>query len=152
MSFRFYPIYQIGNPQLRVYLPNFWMKLVQPTEKQPPNVVQFKVPLEMTDYDIRNYLEKIYNVKVMHVKSEMEDGKTRPAFKNGYIVKDDDFRRAYVTLPRDETFTFPDLDPEEVKTKDEEELAKYKSQLKSSYRLNAKQKSGRFGLPTWFST
>lgn len=151
MSSRFYPIYQVGNPQLRVYLPNFWMKLVQPKEKQPPNVVQFKVPLQMTDYDIRNYLEKIYQVKVMHVKSEMEDGKTRPAFKNGYIVKDEDFRRVYVTLPRDETFNFPELYPEEVKTKDELERTNYQKSMKESYRVNAKQRKGRFGLPTWFS-
>ena len=31
MSTRWYPIYQRGNPQLRVFLPNFWMKLVKPT-------------------------------------------------------------------------------------------------------------------------
>ena len=31
MSSRWYPIYQRGNPQLRVFLPNFWMKLVKPT-------------------------------------------------------------------------------------------------------------------------
>jgi hypothetical protein len=29
MSTRWYPIYQRGNPQLRIFLPNFWMKLVQ---------------------------------------------------------------------------------------------------------------------------
>jgi hypothetical protein len=29
MSTRWYPIYQRGNPQLRVFLPNFWMKLVK---------------------------------------------------------------------------------------------------------------------------
>ena len=31
MSTRWYPIYQRGNPQLRVFLPNFWMKLVKPS-------------------------------------------------------------------------------------------------------------------------
>ena len=29
MSSRWYPIYQRGNPQLRVFLPNFWMKMVK---------------------------------------------------------------------------------------------------------------------------
>ena len=34
MSSRWYPIYQKGNPQLRVFLPNFWMKMVKPDYNQ----------------------------------------------------------------------------------------------------------------------
>ena len=34
MSTRWYPIYQKGNPQLRVFLPNFWMKMVKPNFNQ----------------------------------------------------------------------------------------------------------------------
>jgi hypothetical protein len=34
MSTRWYPIYQRGNPQLRVFLPNFWMKMVEPNYNQ----------------------------------------------------------------------------------------------------------------------
>lgn len=69
-----YPLYQRGNPQLRVFLPNFWMKLVRPEELQPKNVVQFIVPTGMTNYDIQNYLEKIYKVKVIKVESNIENG------------------------------------------------------------------------------
>jgi len=69
-----YPIYQRGNPQLRIFLPNFWMKLVRPEEKQPKNVVQFKVPTGMTNYDIENYLTKIYKIKVIKVESSIENG------------------------------------------------------------------------------
>lgn len=67
-----YPLYRQGNPQLRVFLPNFFMKLVKPAEQQPANVVQFIVSMQMTKFDIKNYLEKIYNVSaenvVMHVR------------------------------------------------------------------------------------
>ena len=60
-----YPLYRRGNPQLRIYLPNFWMKLLNP-EKQfvraPPNRVTFEVSPEMTKLDVKNYLEKIYKV------------------------------------------------------------------------------------------
>lgn len=52
------------------------MKLVKPEEKQPKNVVQFKVPTGMTNYDIQNYLEKIYKIKVIKVESNIENGKT----------------------------------------------------------------------------
>lgn len=39
MSSRWYPLYQRGNPQLRVFLPNFWLKLVRPSHEQPKNVI-----------------------------------------------------------------------------------------------------------------
>lgn len=47
MSTRWYPLYQKGNPQLRVFLPNFWMKIVKTEHKQPDNVVTFETSMEM---------------------------------------------------------------------------------------------------------
>lgn len=47
MSTRWYPLYQRGNPQLRVFLPNFWMKLVKSEHKQPENIVTFEVSMGM---------------------------------------------------------------------------------------------------------
>jgi large subunit ribosomal protein L23 len=47
MSTRWYPIYQRGNPQLRIFLPNFWMKLVKldkisaPSNKVPTQLLVF---------------------------------------------------------------------------------------------------------------
>lgn len=70
-----YPIWQRGNPQLRVFLPNFWMKLIKPEEPTPPNIVQFITSQEMTHHDVRNYLEKIYKIPVVDVKVEMKTGK-----------------------------------------------------------------------------
>jgi len=51
------------------------MKLVRPAEKQPKNVVQFMVPTGMTNYDIENYLKKIYKINVIKVESSIENGK-----------------------------------------------------------------------------
>nr|XP_034833417.1 probable 39S ribosomal protein L23, mitochondrial isoform X1 [Maniola hyperantus] len=98
MSTRWYPIYQRGNPQLRVFLPNFWMKLVRPSANQQPNLVEFHCSMEMTKHDIKNYLEKIYNVPVIDVKTRIALGKFRKDIGKGYIVKDDDIKFAYVTL------------------------------------------------------
>lgn len=75
LIFNRYPIYQKGNPQLRVYLPNFFMKLVRPDYKQPPNIVKFIVSNEMTNHDIRNYLEKIYNVSMADIRSSIATGR-----------------------------------------------------------------------------
>lgn len=93
-----YPIFQKGGPQLRVYLPNFWMILVKPTEKQPHNVVQFSCSMEMTKYDIKNYLSKIYNIKCVDVRTRICMPPTRQDNVKGYVIKDDDIKYAYVTL------------------------------------------------------
>lgn len=105
MSTRWYPIYQRGNPQLRVFLPNFWMKLMNPEtfigkgNTAPANKLYFVVSSEMTRFDIKNYLEKIYQVPVANVKTFNKMGKTRQNHFGNYIVKDDDYKVAFVTLP-----------------------------------------------------
>ena len=105
MSSRWYPIYQRGNPQLRVFLPNFWMKIVSPESvfgtknvSVPKNKVHFIVSSEMTKVDVRNYLEKIYKVPVADVKTLNKMGKTRRNAFTDYVVKDDDYKLAFVTL------------------------------------------------------
>lgn len=98
MSSRWYPIYQRGNPQLRVFLPNFWMKLVRPTEEQPANVVTFAVSTEMTKHDVKNYLEKIYKIPVVDVRTRIAMGETKRDLAYGYVTKKDDVKLAYVTM------------------------------------------------------
>lgn len=98
MSTRWYPIYRRGNPQLRVFLPNFWMKLIRNPHPQPDNVVTFAVSMEMTKYDVKNYLTKIYNVPVVEVRTRIDAGKTKQEPNFHYVVKDEDTKIAYVTL------------------------------------------------------
>lgn len=74
------------------------MKLVRPEANQPANVVQFACSMEMTKFDMKNYLEKIYNIKVVDVRTRIAMGKTKPARNGGYIVKEDDVKYAYVTM------------------------------------------------------
>lgn len=83
---------------MRIFLPNFWMKLVRSPPNQHPNIVQFHCSMEMTKYDVKNYLEKIYNIPVVDVKTRIAMGKFRKDVGKGYIVKDDDIKHAYVTL------------------------------------------------------
>jgi large subunit ribosomal protein L23 len=47
---------------------------VRPEHKQPPNIVQFHVSLEMTKHDIKNYLEKIYSIPVVDVRTVVAMG------------------------------------------------------------------------------
>ncbi|XP_076761598.1 mitochondrial ribosomal protein L23 [Xylocopa sonorina] len=145
MSTRFYPLYQPGNPQLRVFLPNFWMKLVRPEHDQPKNVVQFHCSMEMTRYDVKNYLEKIYNVNPVHVRTRIALGKTRRIQK--FIMKEDDVKVAYIVLPKNESFTFPDLLP--AVATDEDKHKERIQELENNYKQFTKP-SKVPGFPSWF--
>lgn len=54
--------------------------------------------MEMTRHDIRNYLEKIYKLDVVHINTRIALRKTKQDPGKGYVVKDDDIKYAYVTL------------------------------------------------------
>ena len=53
----------------------------------------------MTRYDIKNYLEKIYKIPVVDVRTVNKMGKTRQNAFGNYLVNDKDFKVAFVTLP-----------------------------------------------------
>lgn len=148
MSTRWYPIYKRGGPQLRVFLPNFWVKLVKPDHKQPPNVVQFIVSVEMTRHDIKNYIEKIYKVPVAQVFTRIASGETRQEVRKGYVIKDDDYKVAYVTLPQGNNFEFPELFPE---SEEKEQKDKTLEELKKQYGQFTVNNKDRPGVPGWFS-
>lgn len=172
MSTRWYPIFQRGNPQLRVFLPNFWMKLVRAEHEQPPNVVQFACSMEMTKYDVKNYLEKIYNIPVVDVRTRIAMGKTKRDMVLGYISKHDDTKLAYVTLvswkivllahftvsftygspfqPKDMKFEFPNLFPAEAKQQLEDDK-KSLDEAKKNHKKYLEKNKHRPGTPGWFS-
>lgn len=81
-----------------MFLPNFWMKLVRPRGTQLPNIVHFECSMEMTKHDIKNYLNKIYNIPVVEVRTKIFLGKFRRDLGKGYIVKEDDVKNAIITL------------------------------------------------------
>lgn len=149
MSTRWYPIYQRGNPQLRVFLPNFWMKLVRPHGNQLPNVVNFHCSMEMTKFDIKNYLEKIYNIPVVDVRTKIHMGKFRRDIGKGYIVKDDDIKSAIITLPKDMKFEYPNLF--EMAKDEEEEAEKSLGDAKKSFQKYIDRNKNRSDVPSWFS-
>lgn len=100
MSTRAYPIYKQGNPQLRVFMTDFWMKLVRPqtTPTPPNNVVTFHCSMEMTNHDVKNYLTNIYKIPVVDVRTEVRIGEFVRDPVKAYIKKKDDFKLALVTM------------------------------------------------------
>uniref|UniRef100_A0A1B6C796 Large ribosomal subunit protein uL23m n=1 Tax=Clastoptera arizonana TaxID=38151 RepID=A0A1B6C796_9HEMI len=149
MSTRWYRLYQRGNPQLRVFLPNFWIKMVRPDHKQPPNIVKFIVSNQMTDHDIKNYLEKIYNVPVGNVRSSIVTGEFKTSRK-GYVIKEDDFKQVYITLAEGQTFEFPNIFPEKLKQEEEDEKEKSRKEIAASFKQFSERNKTRPGLPGWF--
>lgn len=54
--------------------------------------------MEMTQLDVKNYLEKIYNVHSVHVRTRIALGKTYIPINFKFVAKKDDMKIAYVTL------------------------------------------------------
>lgn len=55
----------------------------------------------MTEWDVRNYLEKIYKItNIVQIRSKVECGEIKRAKskKEPYLVKEPDYRRCYVAL------------------------------------------------------
>lgn len=66
----------------------------------------------MTRVDLRNYLERIYNVPVAAVRTRVQYGSNRRRDHRNIRIKKPDYKVAYVQLALGQTFTFPDLFPE----------------------------------------
>ncbi|AWP08728.1 putative 39S ribosomal protein L23 mitochondrial isoform 2 [Scophthalmus maximus] len=93
-----YPLYQLGNPQLRIFRPKWSLTLVRPGKEQPPDTVQFRIPMVMTKCDLKGYLEKIYNVPVGTIRTRIQFGSNKKRNHLNQRVKQPDFKVAYVQL------------------------------------------------------
>jgi len=146
MSTRLYPAVRETNKKLKVFLPNFWMILTKPSHTLLPNQVQFIVSPQMTKLDVKQYLEKIYNVPIVNVNTHIKMGDIKRN-KSNYIIKEDDYKVAYVTLEKDQKFEFPQLFGESKKKEEEDALAELKSNYQKRTHFNLKTN----GVPSWFS-
>ncbi|CAH8864607.1 unnamed protein product [Trichobilharzia szidati] len=117
-----YPKVFPGDPPVRCFLPPFWMKMMYPGPKNPPDHVVFKVHPQMTGNDVRQYLEKIYKVPVADVRVKMvyhdlEPIDTHPKERMQRSIDSTVFppkperyeKVAYVRLAPGEVFAFPDI-------------------------------------------
>ncbi|XP_054581832.1 39S ribosomal protein L23, mitochondrial isoform X2 [Eptesicus fuscus] len=130
-----YPLYQVGGPQLRVFRTNFFIQLVRPGRAQPEDTVQFRIPMEMTRVDLRNYLERIYSVPVAAVRTRVQHGSNRKRDHRNVRVKKPDYKVAYVQLKPS---------PEDGSTEDGLEA------LLEEQRQRQRQDPRRGGVPQWF--
>ncbi|GAU98001.1 hypothetical protein RvY_09206 [Ramazzottius varieornatus] len=149
MATKTYPLWKPGGPQLRIFLPDFYMKLVRPARAIPPNMAHFKIDMKMSKIDVKNYLTKIYNVPVKEVRTHIKKGMLirHPA---GHKVEEPDQKYAFVTMEKNVEFHFPNLFPDVVRQALEKEEEGFSDAL-NKMRLDKSQKWHRSGAPTWFS-
>uniref|UniRef100_A0A8C6UKP1 Large ribosomal subunit protein uL23m n=1 Tax=Neogobius melanostomus TaxID=47308 RepID=A0A8C6UKP1_9GOBI len=140
-----YPLFQLGNPQLRIFRPNWFVKLVRPGKVQPPDTVQFRIPMEMTKYDIKNYLEKIYNVPVGAVRTRIQFGSNKKRNHLNQRVKQPDYKVA-----QSQTFSFPDLFPEKDKKSAEGSVEEMQEKFMEDEKQRQRLDPRRGGVTEWF--
>ena len=143
-----YPLYSPGNPQLRIYLPLFWMRMIKPELDLPKGTYLFETHPQMTDADIKQYLEKIYKVDVSHVKTFLKKGEEEKHRIYGYgIGRERDPKFAYISL-LNETFEFPDIFKDN-KTEQDKMIQEYKEMEEKSIK-DQHENWQREDLPGWF--
>lgn len=115
---------RVRNPilQARIFLPKWFVKVVRPGRELPDDTVQLHVPLDMSKIDIKNYMEKIYNIPVAKVNTRIQAGKVKTkVYRNDAIqYKTPDIKVAYVIL-KEGSFKFPDVFPPDPEAKVVEE-------------------------------
>ncbi|KAA0724236.1 39S ribosomal protein L23, mitochondrial [Triplophysa tibetana] len=151
-----YPIYQLGNPQMRFFRPPFTMTLVRPGKEQPPDTVQFRIPMEITKFDVRNYLETIYSVPVAAVRTRIQYCTNKKRNHLNQRVKRPDYKVAYVQLvfnwvqAQQQTFQFPDIFPETEKKYEEGTAEEMQEKFMEDERQRQKPDPRRGGVTEWF--
>ncbi|XP_077453398.1 large ribosomal subunit protein uL23m [Stigmatopora argus] len=145
-----YPFYQLGNPQLRFFRPNWFLTLVRPGNEQPSDTVQFRVPMVMTKYDIKNYLEKIYNIPVGEVRTRIQFGSNKKRNHLNQRVKQPDYKVAYVQMAEGHTFSFPDLFPAKSEAPEPGSVEEMQEKFMEDEKQRQKGDPRRGGLSDWF--
>lgn len=122
--------------------------MLKPPKGCPPGKVHFIVHPQMTKFDIKQYLEKIYNVPVLTVKTKLNEGDfiTNPLNKQHSIAKEDDYKVAHVILADGHTFDFPEIDPPSVV----DEQYKERDIKTRDGVIELHKKWERITIPPWF--
>ncbi|KFO11992.1 hypothetical protein N312_04293 [Balearica regulorum gibbericeps] len=104
----------------------------------------------MTKVDIKNYLEKIYNVPVAAVRTRIQYGANNKRNHKNQRVKKPDYKVAYVQLGQGQTFRFPNLFPEKEQDAEAHSFDDFKDKYMEREKQRQKGDPRRGGVPDWF--
>jgi large subunit ribosomal protein L23 len=142
------PLWNPGDPRHKIFLPLYWLKMVEPRKPIPEDFVKFECHWQMTLQDVRQYLEKLYGVKSLDVRIEIEKGEyikhpKRPGLLSPPMP---DRKYAYVQL-KDQKFSFPKLFDSHTTDKLDENI-----KAMENLQNKVKNKSlNRLDIGSWFS-
>lgn len=105
----------------------------------------------MTELDVRNYLTKIYKLPVVEVRSVVRSKMGNPPGNAGDVIKEEDYRLAYVTMPVEFKFVYPDIFPADKVNEDVKDENQGKEAAKTLADKHTRQHWDRVGVPPWYS-
>uniref|UniRef100_A0A914E5T3 Large ribosomal subunit protein uL23m n=1 Tax=Acrobeloides nanus TaxID=290746 RepID=A0A914E5T3_9BILA len=161
MSTRIPRLWQPGNPKYRVFLPDFWVKLVESPSvgpgRLPKNACKFEVDPRMSRHDVREYLDKIYelpvrDVRIQNVIGEIEWDHKRDAEKRMAIWKEEDKKFAYVFFKKTFVVEWPRLFHDDFVDTEEETVVRHqKREQEVPNEINRKYiNKDRGGVGEWW--
>ncbi|OJI96091.1 hypothetical protein ASPVEDRAFT_122817 [Aspergillus versicolor CBS 583.65] len=125
----------------QIYLPNFTVALIR-TPFLPPRYASFYVPLNFNKLDMRDYLQRLYGVGVLSIRSYVEQQKVtrlRPQGKYGYGKLRRPTSKKRMTVEMKEPFVWPET-PENMDAWEKDQFfkaAKYQDQIQKAQRPDA---------------
>lgn len=142
------PLWNPGNPQPRTFMPLYWIRVVEPRKPLPNNFVKFECHWQMNSCDVKQYLEKLYNVSSVDVRIEIEKGKyiKNPRRGNSLSPPMPDQKFAYVQL-KDVKFEYPKLLDNKAATKFEEEM----KTIEKMQNQKRNKDAHRLDIGAWFA-
>ncbi|XP_035183115.1 39S ribosomal protein L23, mitochondrial isoform X1 [Oxyura jamaicensis] len=115
--------------------------------ESPPWLSEYS---RMTKVDIKNYLEKIYNVPVAAVRTRIQYGANNKKNHKNQRVKKPDYKVAYVQLGKGQTFQFPNLFPEKEQDEEARSFDDFRKKYLEKEQQIHKGDPRRGGVPDWF--
>lgn len=148
-----FPIHYEGAPARRLFFPEWYITCVKPKYDMPKNYVRFHIPADMTRYDLKEYLKKIYDLPVSSIKLGVVGHMKYKSYNmmGGYEWKFmDPYKIAHVMLGDGQSFHFPTLFNDESLTQIQE-LEKFENEQKDK-KLNFEEEahSKQYLTNNWF--
>ena len=141
------PLWNPGDSRPLLFLPMYWLKLVEPEKPIRKDFVKFECHLQMTANDVREYLEKLYKVDVLDVRINITKGQymKHPKKFSALSPPMEDQKYAFVQLKEGE-FTFPKIFEENAVNIDEADRKK----LENIQSIEKNKSLRRFDIGGWF--
>ncbi|KAL2853215.1 hypothetical protein BJY01DRAFT_77800 [Aspergillus pseudoustus] len=127
----------------QVYLPNFTIALIR-TPFLPPRYASFYVPLNFNKLDLRDYLQRLYGVGVLRIRSYVEQMKVTRMKRNenGYGQLRRPRSKKRMTVEMKQPFVWPEA-PEDMSPWEKDQFfkaAKYQDNIQKSQQFENKTK------------